>query len=80
MPIVHDRTEYTEDEGLSLNIVAAVRQRSVKQETTTARAGAPPRTSIREKLSRANRSASNVLTSRSSKKTAENKTKRKMEY
>ena len=45
-----------------------------------ARAGTSRRTSIREKFSRLNRSASNVLTSRSSKKTAGNKTKRKMEY
>ena len=37
-------------------------------------------TSIREKFSQANRSASNALTSRSSKETAENKTNRKMEY
>ena len=45
-----------------------------------ARAGTSRRTSIREKFSQFNRSASNVLTSRSSKKTAGNKTKRKMEY
>ena len=47
-----------------------------------ARAGTSRRTSIREKLSQFNRSASNVLTSRSSKKKkkAGNKTKRKMEY
>ena len=45
-----------------------------------ARAGTSLRSSIREKFSKSNRSASNVLTSRSSKKTAGNKTKRKMEY
>ena len=73
-------TEHTEDEGLGLNIsVAAVRQPSVRQETTMARAGTSRRTSIREKFSRSNRSASNTLTSRSSKKTAGNKTKRKKE-
>ena len=45
-----------------------------------ARAGTSRHTSIGEKFSRSNRSASNALTSRSSKKTAGNKTKRKMEY
>ena len=60
--------------------VAAVRQLSVKQETTMARAGTSRRTFIRKKFSRSNRSASNALTSRSSKKTAGNRTKRKMEY
>ena len=55
-------------------------QLSVRQETTMARAGTSLRSSIREKFSQSNRSASNVLTSRSSKKTAGNKTKRKMEY
>ena len=45
-----------------------------------ARAGTSRHTSIREKFSRSNRSASNALTSRSSKKTAGNKTKRKMEH
>ena len=40
----------------------------------------PRRTSIREKFSQSNRSASNALTSRSSKKIAGNETKRKMEY
>ena len=38
------------------------------------------RTTIREKFSPANRSASNALTSRSSNKTTGNKTKRKIEY
>ena len=61
--------------------VAAVRQRSVIQETTMARAGTPPSyRCIKEIFSRANRSASNALTSRSSKKTVGNKTKMKMEY
>ena len=60
---------------------AAVRQRSVIQETTMARAGTPLSYScIKEIFSRANRSASNALTSRSNKKTAGNKTKMKMEY
>ena len=45
-----------------------------------ARAGTSRHTSIGEKFSRSNRSASNALTSRNSKKTAGNKTKRKMEY
>ena len=45
-----------------------------------ARVGTSRHTSIGEKFSRSNRSASNALTSRSSKKTAGNKTKRKMEY
>ena len=45
-----------------------------------ARAGTSRHTSIGEKFSRSNRSAWNALTSRSSKKTAGNKTKRKMEY
>ena len=45
-----------------------------------ARAGTSRHTSIGEKFSRSNRSASNALTSRSSKKIAGNKTKRKMEY
>ena len=45
-----------------------------------ARAGTSRHTSIGEKFSRSNRSASNALTSRSSKKTTGNKTKRKMEY
>ena len=40
----------------------------------------PRRTSIREKFSQSNRSASNALTSRSSKKIAGNETKRKIEY
>ena len=44
------------------------------------RAGTSRHTSIGEKFSRSNRSASNALTSRSNKKTAGNKTKRKMEY
>ena len=44
-----------------------------------ARVGTSRHTSIGEKFSRSNRSASNALTSRSSKKTAGNKTKRKME-
>ena len=58
-----------------------VRQRSVIQETTMARAGTPLSYScIKEIFSRANRSASNALTSRSNKKTAGNKTKMKMEY
>ena len=35
---------------------------------------------IREKFSRVDRSASNTVTSRGSKKTVGNKTKRKMEY
>ena len=35
---------------------------------------------LREKFSRSNRSASNALTARSTKKTVGNKTKRKMEY
>ena len=66
---------------LAETFVAAVRQLSVKQETTMARAGTSRRTFIREKFSRSNRSASNALTSRrSSKKTAGNKTKMKMEY
>ena len=43
-------------------------------------AGTSRRTSIWEKFNQSNRSASNALTSRSSKKTAGNKTKRKMEY
>ena len=56
-------------------------QLTVRQETTMARAGTSRHTSIGEKFSRSNRSASNALTSRrSSKKTAGNKTKRKMEY
>ena len=45
-----------------------------------ARAGTSRHTSIREKFSRSNRSALNALTSGSSKKTAGNKTKRKMEH
>ena len=45
-----------------------------------ARVGTSRHTSIGEKFSRSNWSASNALTSRSSKKTAGNKTKRKMEY
>ena len=58
-----------------------VRQRSVIQETTMTRAGTPLSYScIKEIFSRANRSASNALTSRSNKKTAGNKTKMKMEY
>ena len=60
--------------------VVTVCQLSVRQKTTMARAGTSRRTSIREKFSQSNRSASNALTSRSRKKTAGNKTKRKMEY
>ena len=45
-----------------------------------ARAGTSRRTSIREKFSRSNWSVSNCSGSRSSKKTAGNKTKREMEY
>ena len=44
------------------------------------RAGTSRRTFIRVKFSRSNRSVSNALTSRNSKRTAGNKTKRKRKY
>ena len=61
-----DITEHTEDEGLD-------KQRWQELEL-------PGRTSVREKFSPENWSASNALTSRSNKKSAGNKTKRKVEH
>ena len=66
-------TEYAEHEGLGANILVLRCVRWKKLELSR-------RTSIREKFSQVNRSASNCLTSRSSKKKKKRQTKGKMRY
>ena len=76
-----DTTELTENEGLGVNICCSRASAPCQAGNKDGKSwNSPISTSIREKFSRANRSLSNALTSRSSKKTAGNKPKRKMEY
>ena len=75
-----DTTELTENEGLGVNICCSRASAPCQAGNKDGKSwNSPISTSIREKFSRANRSLSNALTSRSSKKKAGNKPKRKME-
>ena len=78
---VDGTTEHTEDEGLGVDICCNSVSALCQTENNDDKSGNFPSYFYqRQKLSRSNRSASNALTSRSNKKTAGNKTKRKMEY
>ena len=71
-----DTTEHTENEGLGVNICCSRASAPCRTGNKDGKSwNSPISTSIREKFSRANRSLSNALTSRSSKKTAGNKPK-----
>ena len=74
-------TEHTEDEGLGGNICCSSASALCQTGNNDGKSWNFPSYLYQRKIQPVNRSASNALTSRrSSKKTAGNKTKRKMEY
>ena len=74
-------TEHRGDEGLGVNICCSSSSALCHTRNNDGKSwNSLSYSCIKEIFSRANRSASNALTSRSNKKTAGNKTKMKMEY
>ena len=74
-------TEHTEDVGLGVNLCCSSASALCQTGNNDGKTWNFPVVPLLERnFSWANRSASNALTSRSSKKTAGNKTKRKIEY